>query len=196
MKTFVAAFVYMLLAASGAVADACYCMIFAHDSKPVPVPVRCHIWGVFVRLDDNGKFIQEVTLSWTTSKISLLDRPVPGHDMSLADTVSCAKGQTIRMWGPFEISNDFFAKAQTQRNKPGGYYKFFDGLWRHKAQNCIHHLSDIAGPHRTGVYWGWWAAESVCKHFSSQGLLHHTDKDILALLPELANCPIKKMTAK
>lgn len=193
MKPFLSALCALLLWSSGVWADTYYCLIFAYDSKPIPIPCQCHIWGTFIRLDDDGKLAQEISLSWAPDKISPLDRSRPGRNLTLEETMSGAHRRSVRMWGPFEIDKLFFAKAVEQHQCPG-HYKFIDGpFWRHRAQNCIHRLSDIAGPHKTGVYWGWWAADSVYQHYNRNGLLKHTEKDIPGMLPALEGHTIKRM---
>ncbi len=194
MKRFFAACVLLLVLGSSAWADTYYCLLFAYDSKPIPTPCQCHVWGTFIQVDDDGKLVEEITVSWEPDKLSYIDRSGPGWNASLKDTLDHAvkKNRNVRMWGPYQTEKDFYEKAKVQYNAQGKY-KFFDGCSRKKSQNCIHRLSDIAGPHRTGIYWGWWAADSVYRHYRRQGVIIDTDNTAVVELLELDDYSIKRM---
>jgi hypothetical protein len=171
-------FTLVCLLASNAVAfaDKHYCLLFAYDSKPVPLPMLCHIWGTYVKTDDSKKIREVVTISWEPLKHDLFDRRRTAQNIDLKDTLDFAvrKRRKIRVWGPFATTDEFFTKAKNRLNEEGRY-KFIDGCWRGTSQNCIHRISDIAGYHRTGFYWGWWATDSVYKHYLRQGEIRPTE---------------------
>lgn len=169
-------------------ADNYYCLIFSYDSKPIPLPYKCHVWGVFVHTNDKGQIVEEFPVSWEPDKISFIDRKRSGWHSTLQDNLERASKYSIRMWGPFETERDFFLKAKAQ-HLAEGKYKFFDFYTRKKAQNCIHRLSDIAGPHRTGIYWGWWAADSVYKHYRRKNVIRDTDNTTVVQLLGLDKHP-------
>ena len=174
MKTIPALIIWFVFTTS-AWADSFFCLIFSYDSKPISIPCKCHVWGTFVHLRDDGKLVKEVCLSWEPDKINLLNRSRPGQNATLEETLEAGKNKSIRLWGPYEIDKQFFDKACEQHCTPGNY-RFIDGAWRNNSQNCIHRLSDVGGHHRTGIYWGWWAADSVMKHFRRQGLIRPTNR--------------------
>lgn len=194
MKTFLA-LVLLLFSGGTAWADDYYCLLFSYDSK-VPIPYNCHVWGTFVRVDAAGKLAEEVTVSWEPDKVSYIDRTRPGKHVGLRDTLEFAvrKKRVVRMWGPFETGEVFFERAKAHQ-KAEGRYKFFDCRTRKKkAQNCIHRLSDIAGHHKTGVYWGWWAAGSVHQHYRRQGVIRDCPNDKAVGLLGIDKYTIKRMS--
>lgn len=169
MKTLLAVLVGFVMA-STAGAKEYYCMVFAYDSK-IPTPPTCHIWGSFFEINGN-EVVKERTISWAPKHLSLINTASLGYNMDLETTLSNAekKGRIVRMFGPYKITSEFFDKVDEQWRKPG-YYRFLDGMSRHSAQNCIHRLSDVAGRKKTGIFWGWWAAESVTKFFRHKGVI-------------------------
>ena len=175
MKHFLACVILLVAWANPAWADSFYCLLFAYDSKPVPMPCKSHVWGSFVRLDDQDRLKEVVTISWEPDKRSYLNRSRPGYNATLHETLDhgVKNNRTIRMFGPFETDEEFFNKAKVLHCDQGRY-RFLDACTRKTAMNCIHRLSDLAGPHKTGIYWGWWAADSVCKHFRRQGVIRET----------------------
>jgi len=194
MKRFILALVLFLGLCVPAWADTYYCLIFAYDSKPVPLPCKCHVWGEFVQVDDNGKLVKHFPVSWEPDKISYIDRSRPGMHSTLKDNMEYvqAKKRSLRVWGPFETDQKFFDKAEAQY-KAQGKYKFLDCCTRKDAQNCIHRLSDIAGPHRTGIYWGWWAADSVYKHYRRHGVIRDAKDDRVMALLGIEKYAMKRM---
>ena len=193
MKKLLLSFVLVLALVNTALADCYYCLLFAYDSKPVPIPCLCHVWGTFVQVDDNGKLVKEVTISWEPDKVSYFDRSRPGWHSTDSLDFAVKRGKSIRMWGPYETSESFFKKAEKQHQSPGRY-KWFDGFSRSHSQNCIHRLSDIAGPHCTGIYWGWWAAQSVKKHYRRSDVIRNAeDGDRIIRILGINRYPVKRM---
>lgn len=194
MTRFIAAFILLLGVCGSALADTYYCLIFAYDSRPIPLPCKCHVWGEFVQVDDSGKVVKHFPVSWEPNKISYIDRSRPGWHSSTKDNLDHAvkKNRSVRMWGPFETDEKFFLKAEAS-HKEQGRYKFLDCCTRNRAQNCIHRLSDIAGPHRTGIYWGWWAADSVYKHYRRCGVIRNAKSDEVIRLLGIDKYPVKRM---
>lgn len=194
MKNFILAFVLFFTTVNAALADRYYCLLFSYDSQPIPLPCKSHVWGTFVQVGDDGKLVKEVSISWEPDKISYLDFRRPGWHSTNSLELAVKKKKVIRMWGPFETDKKFFDKAVLAYNEQGRY-KFLDCCWRGSSQNCIHKLSDIAGPHKTGIYWGWWAGDSVHKHFLRQGVITSTKngESIIRLLG-IHKYPIKRMT--
>ncbi len=192
MKFFLSFFL-LLATVNSAWADQFYCLLFAYDSKPVPLPCKCHVWGTFVQVSDDGKLVKEISISWEPDKISYFDFSRPGWHSTDSLDFAVKKNKSVRMWGPFEVKEAFFLKAVKQ-HAAQGRYKFLDGCTRRSAQNCIHRLSDLAGPHRTGVYWGWWAADSVYKHYRRQGVIYDTKNgDQVIRLLHIDRYAIKRM---
>lgn len=194
MRKFIFSLFLMLVCNSAVRADAYYCMLFSYDSKPVPIPVLCHIWGEFVHVDDKGKLVEDIVFSWGPDNVSYLDKTRPGVNNSyhVLDYAKKEKND-VRMWGPFECNEHFYKKAKNQTAQDGKY-KFIDCFNRKTNQNCIHRLSDLAGPHKTGIYWGWWAGESVYKHYKKQGVIRPTtNSDTIYSMLELHRYEIKRM---
>jgi len=201
MKRLLLAVTLLLGLSSTAWADKCYCVLFAHDSKPVPLPTLCHIWGTFVQVSDDGKTVKkDVCLSWAPERVSYFDVPGKGYDLTSKQSIEDAVNgrRHVRVWGPFAITKEFFDKAEAQQNKPGKY-KFLDYASRKRhgdrhATNCIHHLSDIAGPLKTGPCWGWWATAAVYRRYKRRGVIEDTDdRDKIYTLLALDQYPLTRM---
>ncbi len=181
--------ILLLLCAVPTWADKYYCIVFSHDSHPIPLPHRSHVWGTFVRTDDYGKLKREFTISWAPrTEWHWTDRVKEGYNMtlreSLEDAVKC--NRRICFWGPFEIEEDFYDKAVSQWASPG-YYKCIDTFSRRwtkrRAENCIHRLSDIAGSRLiTHVKYGRHAGHAVYVHFNKKGLLQGKNDQVMVLL--------------
>ncbi len=187
------AVLFLLFACGSAWADTYYCLIFAYDSKPVPIPCKSHIFGTFARLDDDGKLVEHFTISWGPDKVTFF-RSRPGSNTSLKDELddSVRLKRSVRMWGPFETDKDFYLKAK-QQHQADGRYRFIDGFTRKRTQNCIHRLSDVAGHHKTGIYWGWWAGNSVYKHYRRCGVIRDAKDDSVVRLLGVNNYPVRRM---
>jgi hypothetical protein len=169
------------LSCLSAKADEYYCLIFAWDSK-IPTPSKTHTWGTFAHVSE-GKLVKEATLSWTPQEWKYSDRPTSAYHMSLRDTMDFAADRkwVIRCWGPYRISEQFYKEGVRQYERTDMKYKFLDARQRVKSRgqvvNCIHCLSDVAGPHKTYVKWGWWASDSVVRHFDKKRLLTRAESE-------------------
>lgn len=193
MKKLLFALVLFLAAAGPVLADRYYCLLFAYDSQPISLPCKSHVWGLFIQVDDNGKLVKEVPISWEPDKVSYFDFRRPGWHSSDSLDFAVKKKKQICMWGPFETDESFFKKAVLSYEGQGNY-KFIDCCWRSSAQNCIHKLSDIAGPHRTGIYWGWWAGDSVYKHYKRHGVIRNANnRETIIFLLGIQKFPVKRM---
>lgn len=192
LMKFIFAFVLVLATAVPAWADRYYCLLFAYDSHPIAIPCKSHVWGTFVQVGDDGKLVKQVTISWEPDKVSYLDKRRPGCNSTDSLDYAIKHNRKVRMWGPFETEKITFTKAVIQDALPGKY-KFIDCCWRSNAQNCIHRLSDVVGPHQTGVYWGWWAGESVYKHYQRHKVIRRvSDGESVMILLGISKYPIDR----
>lgn len=176
-----------------------YCLIFSWDSR-IPMPHKCHTFGTFVHIE-NGKLIEEVTLSWTpVFRWQITDRPVEGYHQSLKRTIEFALENkwVVRAWSPLEIKRELFLEAKKQYERQDEMrYKFMDCVARRKTKdvvNCIHCISDVVGPHKTYISYGLFASDSVHKHFVKRGKANPVNnyEDIAKLL-DIDDYPIRKI---
>ena len=189
---FIFALVLFLSMSGPAWADRYYCLLFSYDSQPVALPCKSHVWGTFAQVSDDGKLVKQITISWEPDKVSYLDKRRPGWNSTDSLDFAVKHNRKVCMWGPFETDRTTFLKAEIQEALPGKY-KFIDCCWRSNAQNCIHRLSDVAGPHSTGIYWGWWAGESVCKHYKRQGIISNArNREAVISMLGIAKYPIER----
>lgn len=182
--------VFVLLFGVSSWADNFYCVIFASDCIS---PRYCHVWGTFVQMKEE-KLVKEVTISWApVGGWNVLDRRKPGYHMTLADSMNLSGKNATCVWGPFEIDEDFFHRAESSHVTPG-YYKCFDTLSR-DADNCIHKLGKVSGKRViTHVRYGKFAAHAVYVHYLNNNLLYSTDKgDKIMDVLYLNNYLLKKM---
>lgn len=194
MKLFLS-LVFCLIFGGVARADKYYCVIFSQDSAPISIPFFCHIWGTFVHSSDNGKLMKEITISWEPERISYVDKRQTGFHSTLYGCLDHAqkKKSCVRMWGPYEIDKELFLRAEGKYHEPGKY-KFLDGCSRKDACNCIHRLSDIAGNLKTGIRWGWWAADRVDRFMKEKNLVRPAeDKNDVVKMLRLHHYCIRRM---
>ncbi len=169
----------LLLLSGFARADEYYCMFFATDCS---LPQYCHVWGTFAQMKDD-KLVKEVTISWgPEGGWNCLDRRKRGLDFSLQHSMGLSNNRTTCIWGPYEIDESLFKRAEDKYNESGDY-KMFDVYSRPTAVNCIHRLCEVTGKRRvTHVRYGKWAAVSVYRHYNEQGLLRRTEKGRVVIL--------------
>lgn len=164
--------IFLLMFSVNSWADNFYCMIFASDCIS---PYYCHVWGTFVQMDKD-KLVKEITISWAPiGKWNILDCKRPGYHMTLGDSMDLSGGNAICVWGPFEIEEDFFLRAESSYVTPG-YYKCFD-VFSKDADNCIHKLGKVSGKRViTHVRYGKFAAHAIYEHYINNKLLYFTEK--------------------
>ncbi len=168
---------FLFLFVGFAHADEYYCMFFATDSIR---PRYCHVWGTFAQIKEN-KLIKEVTISWTPEgRWNILDRRKTGYHMTLEDSMNDSGNIPTCIWGPFEIEEDLFKKAEIEYQSSGDY-KMIDCFSRPTAINCIHKLCEITGKRKvTHIRYGKFAASAVHQHYKKQGLLYQPkDREVV-----------------
>lgn len=154
-----------------------YVLVFSRDSKP-PLPWKCHVWSTHVQITNN-QITDQFTTSWAPKgKWSLIDKAKPGYNISLQETLNDAKGSNIRMWGPYEITQETYndAKQWHQQLPNNAKYKALDALSRKKsppAINCFHAITQ--NNLKTYAYYGKFAAKKIIKYYKKQNLLKPTD---------------------
>lgn len=192
MRYFISAVLLFLLNGS-AWADKYYFVLFAHDSK-IPIPFTCHVWGTWLKTTDDGKLIEQKTISWQpVGAWGLFDRAKKGYNLDLKESLEFArkKKRVIHYWGPFEISEEFHNQAVKRWEElPSQYqYKALDAISRKKtkpAVNCFHAISDIPGELKTHIRFGVWAGDGIYNHFNKKGLIKESNQNVISLL-ELDN---------
>jgi len=204
MKRLLLVLVVFLCFSNSAWADKFYCAVFSHDSRPVPLPQYSHVWGTFVRTDDNGNLKQEITISWAPKdKWHWTDRPKNGYNMTLRESFEAAENgnRSMCVWGPVEVTEELYQRAESC-SCAGGYYKGFDAISRRwcdpSAMNCIHRLSDVAGGSRlvTHFRFGKSAGHAVFSHFQKRGFFLPTlpqDRDRVAKILNLDYYILQRM---
>lgn len=146
---------------------------------------RAHTFATFLKVTD-GRIEAERTVSWLPAPGYFWngnEMPhrgiVPGMNYDLDQTLALSAGKLGAKWGPYEITEDFFRRADARvdflnrrqtdykmtvavrerlrepagRNLPGG------------AINCIIAVSDIGGYLNTGTEYGFEASDIVFNHF-------------------------------
>jgi hypothetical protein len=181
LLTVSAAVILLTATGSARAEDRYYMMIFASQSAPNVVR-HSHTFAVFAKAFGRGQFpddyqIEAHTISWmpASGRIwPLRPGPVPGVNMSLADTFKWAEaeGKHISMWGPFPVSPrlyDMAVSQETKLNQGKLQYQCIDTRYRaERAVNCIHAVSDLdltQSRLNTGTSHGKDASKLVLTHF-------------------------------
>jgi hypothetical protein len=156
-----------------------YVILFAAQGDP-PVPRYSHTFATFIRAVGTSPAscaVETHTISWSPASMEIrLARffPERGVNLDLAASLRWARslGARVCRWGPFEIRQDLYDRAQAQiaRLSTGAVeYKVVDlGLRPQRASNCVHAVSDIAaddGLLETGLDYGEEASYLVACHF-------------------------------
>jgi hypothetical protein len=158
-----------------------YMMIFGSQAAPNVVR-HSHTFAVFVRAYGVGQFpddyqVEAHTISWMPASGHIWPLrlgPVPGVNMSLADTFKWAEaeGKHISMWGPFPVDQrlyDMAVSQETKLNQGKLRYLCLDGRFRQdRACNCIHAVCDLDQTRSrlsTGTSHGKDASKLVLTHF-------------------------------
>lgn len=107
-----------------------------------------------------------------------LIRSVPGMNLTTEATIADAtrRGLTIGRFGPYKSTKEVFERAKfDSQNWNGQKWKMLDNLTRPSAENCIHKVSDIVGPLRTGTLRGIPATDAVREHYIRNGAIIGTE---------------------
>lgn len=126
-----------------------------------------HTWAVFSKNTGPG---QRVCISWgPAERWRLFGGAVPGRNRGEAETLEEARrqGAEVASWGPYPIDAETFyvARSQAAILATGKVlYRALDGGSRPWALNCIHAVSDVGGPLRTGTLYGHRASAAVAAH--------------------------------
>jgi hypothetical protein len=93
-----------------------------------------------------------------------------GRNFTLEETLALAddRGYRVTPFGPFEIPRHVYQAAMAQIHfleSGRELYKMVAGAAARRGLNCIHAVSNVVGPLRTGVAWGVPATEAVTQHF-------------------------------
>jgi len=138
------------------------------------LPANSHTFGRFVKVV-NGKVTEKIDISWLPKDEFLrhggrmpLFSSVPGKNRSFEETQVLAGKKPIKNHGRFEIDEEIFQKAVTQKNKleSGNIeYKFLASASSDQGINCIHALLGVVGQIPTGSKSGAEATQAVIKYF-------------------------------
>jgi hypothetical protein len=121
-----------------------------------------HTFATFVRATGRGPCAQSYrldafTISWLPRALEvrpLALAPEQGTNLGLDGTLrwAHATGQTVSLWGPYQIDRELFDRALAQaRLLDSGQvcYKALDaGFPTDAVSNCIHAVTSVAGSHR------------------------------------------------
>lgn len=171
---------------AAATTDSAYYMIVFGFQDGLNQPRNSHTFATFVRAAGDataGRVESQHTISWMPKDLDifLLQRPEPGVNLTLAQSLQLAAPSNIRLRRSrvYEITPELYAKAREriaflERGAATGEtrYTVLDGRWRGPttrnqpggASNCIHALSDIGGVLDTGTLRGFAASERVLDH--------------------------------
>lgn len=160
-----------------------YMILFAAQSEPKTVRLS-HTSAAFIKATGTGTAtvdykIETQSISWMPKDLAIQPvrtTPVPGVNLSLADSLQWAKsaGISMTMWGPFRIRKELYdlAVKQAERlSKTTDGHIIIDGKYRgNGGSNCIHALSDLDTTQallNTGTAFGVEGTEMVLNHFRS-----------------------------
>jgi hypothetical protein len=151
--------------------DHYYLAMFGYQDPGNTAPLS-HTFATFVHV---GASVEVQTISWLpanfTGKVCVdlfhLSCPAEtGHNYTLEETLSFAQagGEFVGMYGPFEVTQDLWNRANTQAaylnsgitDYVANDFGFHNASFRHTggAINCIHAVSDALYFDRTGLNWG------------------------------------------
>lgn len=153
----------VLLSAAGADAgEAYYLIVFASQRGP-NTPSHNHTFATFVRAtwDDgcaSAPRVEAHAISWLPCDMRIRAfalLPEPGRNFDLHTTLRhvLADGQTVTMWGPYQIEAELYRLALAEIGRLEGgclRYKSFDAGYRSdRVTNCSHAVrSTVLGPRR------------------------------------------------
>lgn len=156
-------------------------VLFASQSEPVRAN-RTHSFLAAARLQD-GVIAETVNISWMPESLKICSYCLntnKGVNLGLVDTIewATADGQCVKMWGPYEIDCELYAKlvAQESRLNSGRVrYQCFDRYTSsRRACNCFHAITDSVR-HTRAMYPLFWfghaATENIVRQWRWRGWL-------------------------
>lgn len=129
----------------------CYVLVFGGQAKALR-PRTAHTWATFVRASQRSSGssgLEEFTISWLPASLKV--RPISiraekGSNLTLKQTIDLmvTGNDKISLWGPYEISNDYFTAAAQQKqlleSERVQYRVLFTPEGRTDINNCVHAL--------------------------------------------------------
>lgn len=165
-----------------------YCIVFSHDSVPVPKAALSHSFATFIEVE--GRSIkQTATINWgPKDEYRLFDGKVEGMNRSMISGIETplndkTNPKKVTAFGPYKITPETFQAAQAQitRLESGRYmYQVIDRVTPLDAANaagigpgvnCIHAITDSIGNVATGKAYGVTASTAIVSYFRSKGAI-------------------------
>jgi len=127
-----------------------YYMILFGGQADLFRPRTAHTWATYVRavpLPDGTVRVEPFTISWLPTTLHIRPwavRPEPGANLTLDQTLAFMAGhrQRISLWGPFEITEEYYREALRQKETLDGgtiAYRVLNPLdYRTDVSHCVH----------------------------------------------------------
>ena len=163
--------------------------LFATETR-INFPATSHSFATFVAIK-NDRIVEEVTISWIPApgyfrRNYSLPRflTVPGKNYTVLDeTVSLYEDHEFTVHGALEVTPELFMRAKNRIKYLDSGAAEYKGLILSEIDRessldnmpakleCIHAISDIAGPLKTGIDHGNRATRDVMRHFVDNGFV-------------------------
>jgi hypothetical protein len=136
-----------------------YLLMFSSQHAP-PCIAYSHTFATFVKATGHGPCanhyqLEAHTISWMPQTLvirpyALLPECGQNQDLYATFHWALATEQRVSLWGPFQIDRDLYERALCQiRALESGQVRYkavTTGILGDQVSNCIHAVSDIAGP--------------------------------------------------
>lgn len=204
MLKYLLATLLLLWYGGSAKAEEYFVILFSHDSVK-PNPVYSHTWATFVKYDEGVK--KEFTISWMpVQQWQMFQGKVPGKNKTFQTSLDEPLNDTeipriVHRWGPYQISAEFFKKAEVRYETLNKYYMYraLDSQKtrtdiKHPATNCIHAVSDIIPGLNTGLKYGERATQAVVDYFAAHKVIKQEEKTSINAKKVLEELQLDKHT--
>lgn len=154
-----------LAPAAAAGGDRYFLTLCGSETKPIARPAHTHTWAILARVSFAPGCAPRVvgmqTISWMPATLvirPLAVAPEPGRNLEHFETLRhvVCDGQTVGVWGPFEVCPELSAKfAEQTRELDSGrvrYKSVTPKLYGRDVDNCVHAVSDIDGREGRAVF--------------------------------------------